>query len=318
MFTFVGILLFLFFLLIIFLSGPRVETDTTLNPITLPEDIDSYLQNSETAVGDVIPGTEKTIYWAEEPGVKTPLSVLYLHGFSATRQEAAPLAEIVADNLGANLFYTRFTGHGRTSEAMAECTVNAYVNDINEAIEIGTRIGERVLVIGLSTGGTAATWLAMQPMAEHVEAFILISPNFGLVDKRSTLLTLPWGGHMAELVKGPEYSWEPRNDLHARYWTCRFPTRALLPMMGFVKLTRELPLEEIRKAMLVIYSPGDQIVASGAIEKTFERIGSSKKRLIGITDTDAPQGHVLAGDILAPGSTGKVADIILEFVKLTC
>lgn len=314
MFTYVAVLLF-FSLLIIFLAGPRVDTDTSLRPITLPEDLDNYLKNSEATIDDITPGTEKTILWVEKPGVKTPISVIYLHGFSATRQEAAPLAEIVADNLGANLFYTRFSGHGRTNEAMLECTVNAYANDIYEAIEIGRRIGDKVIVIGLSTGGTAATWLAMQPMAKHVSAFILISPNFGLVDKRSFLLTWPWGGRIAELVNGLEYGWEPRNELHGKYWTCRFPTRALLPMMEFVKLTRSLPLDTIQKAMLVIYSPDDQIVASDAIEKTFKKIGSNRKRLIAIINTDAPQDHVLAGDILAADSTRKIADIILEFVR---
>lgn len=310
----VGILLFII-LLVIFLSGPRVNSDTTRHPLVLPEDIDDYLRRCEATVGGITPGAEKTIIWAGKPGVRTPLSIIYLHGFSATRQEAAPLSEIVAEKLGANLFYTRFSGHGRGGEAMLDYTVNKCINDIHEAMEIGLRIGERVIVIGLSTGGTAATWLSMQPEAEHVAAFILISPNFGLADKRSTLLTWPWGGHVADLVIGPEYKWEPRNELHAKYWTCRFPTRALLPMMEFVNLTLSLPLESIRKDVLVIYSHRDEIVSPEAIKKTFEKIGAGRKHLVEVPDTDAPNGHVLAGDILAPRSTGKIADMIVEFVR---
>ena len=317
MFTTAGILIF-FTLLVIFLAGPRVDRDTTLHPLNLPEDIDTYLQSCEATVGDLVPGTETTILWAAPPGVKTPVSVIYLHGFSATRREAAPLAEIVAENLGANLFYTRFSGHGRGGAAMLECSVNAYANDIHEAVEIGRRIGEKVIVIGLSTGGTAAMWMAMQPMTEHVAAYVLISPNFGLADKRSLFLTWPWGGQIAELVQGPEYSWEPRNELHGRFWTCRFPTRALLPMMEFVKLTLSMPLGSISQDMLVIYSPNDQIVSPEAIKRTFSKIGSNRKRLIEVTDTDAPNSHVLAGNILAPASTEKIAGIIIEFVKGKC
>ncbi|MDD4273595.1 MAG: hypothetical protein PHG14_07705 [Desulfobacter postgatei] len=38
---------------------------------------------------------------------------VYIHGFSATRKETAPLSDLVAKTLNANLFYTRLSGHGR-------------------------------------------------------------------------------------------------------------------------------------------------------------------------------------------------------------
>lgn len=302
-------------LIVIFLLGPRVEIDTTIRPVVLPEDLGNYVKNSEAAFDDIVPGAEKTIIWAEEPGVKTQYSVIYLHGFSACRQEAAPLAEIVASELGANLFYTRFTGHGRSNEAMVECTVNAWLNDTSEAIEIGRRLGEEVIVIGMSTGGTAATWLAAHHLAEHVAAFILISPNFALTDKRSIFLTWPWGRQLAELLNGPEYSWEPHNELQHKYWTHCFPTRALLPMMGIVRLAISSELKAIEKPVLVIYSQLDGVVSTKAIEKTFTRIGSRNKQLIPYNDTEAPKHHVLAGDILAPGSTRTIAAMIISFVR---
>lgn len=308
-----GILLLLIILL---LAGPRVEVDTTLHPLTLPEDLDAYLAEKEAAYDDLVPGTEKIIRWADEPGRKTPFSIVYLHGFSATRQESAPLADKVAEAMGANLFYTRFTGHGRTGEAMLECSVNAYINDISEAMAIGRRIGDRVIVIGLSTGATAATWLAVQPMGEQVAAFILISPNYALADKRSLLLSWPWGGLIGELVNGPEYSWKPQNPLHSKYWTYRFPTRALLPMIQFVRLIRSLPLETISQPWLTIYSPFDRVIDPKAIPATFNRIGSADKLLVPISDTEAPERHVLAGDILAPNCTATIETIILDFLSV--
>ena len=80
-----------FLLIIIFLAGPRVAVDTELAPISLPVDLDSYLAASEAQFSDIVPNTEKTIIWASEPGQKTDIAVVYLHGFSATRQETAPL-----------------------------------------------------------------------------------------------------------------------------------------------------------------------------------------------------------------------------------
>ena len=74
-----------------------------------------------------------------------------------------PLPDKVAAALGANLFYTRLTGHGQDGAAMAEGSVNAWINDYAEAIAIGRAIGDKVVVIGTSTGASLATWAASQP-----------------------------------------------------------------------------------------------------------------------------------------------------------
>lgn len=304
--------------IIIFLLGPRVAIDTTLTPMHLPEDLDEYLAIREAAVANLVPGAEKTIVWAGRRESRTPLSLVYLHGFSATRQETAPLADTVAAALGANLFYTRLTGHGCGGEAMGEGSVQRWLNDVQEALAIGSRIGERVIVVGFSTGATIATWLASQPIASDVAAFVLLSPNYGLQDGRSVILTWPWGRELAELFIGDTYGWEPYNEKHRRYWTCRFPSRALLPMMAMVKLAGTSDLGAIRKPVLLLYSPEDQVVRQDRIKQVFRRIGSRTKAIKAVSGVGSPNHHVLAGDILAPGSTGAVADMILDFLHSAC
>jgi esterase/lipase len=298
-----------------FLAGPRVEIETTIHPVSLPTDLEKYLANKEAAFHDILPGTEKTIIWAGQAGVKTSLSVVYLHGFSASRQETAPLSDIVAKTLGANLFYTRFTGHGRGGDAMLDGSVNAWLNDTYEAMEIGRRLGEKVIVIGVSTGSTAATWLAAQPFVKDAAAFVLISPNYGPADPKSNLLLWPWGGRLAELTIGPERSWKPQNAQHGAYWTHRYPTRAVLPMMGLVHLTRSLDLASVTTPVLVIYSPDDKVLNVSAIETMFANFGTARKRLIPYRDAEDPGQHVLAGAILSPNSTETIAEIIVDFIK---
>ena len=298
-----------------FLAGPRVEIGTTIHPVILPPDLDQYLKDSEGAFKDLIPGTEKTIIWADKPGESTPFAVVSLHGFSASRQEAAPLADRVATAMGANLFYTRFSGHGRGGEAMLAGSVNAWLNDSYEAVEIGRRLGERIVVIGVSSGGTAATWLATQPFADRISALILISPNYAPAERNASLLLWPWGRHIAEQVVGPEYSWEPQNEDHAAYWTHRYPTRALLPMMGLTSHTKSMDLAAITIPTLVIYSPADRVVSVPAIESTFAQIGATRKKLLAYSDAEDPNQHVLAGDILSPSSTDELARIIVDFVR---
>ncbi len=311
--TIIGLLI-LVIIVAVFLAGPRIEINTTVHPVIIPTDLEAYVANSESAIDDIVPGTEKIIIWAGETGVQTPLSVVYLHGFSASRQETAPLSEIVASDLGANLFYTRFTGHGRNGTAMLEGSVHAWLSDAYEALVIGRRLGKKVIVIGMSTGGTAATWLATNDFSDTVAAFVLISPNFALTDSRSRVLSWPWGGYLAELFIGPERSWDPVNDRQGRFWTHRYPTRALLPMMGMVDLANSLDLSTIDTPFLIIYSPDDQIVSSNSTEAMYQRIGTRQKQLIAFSNAEDPSQHVLAGDILSPGSTEVIARVILNFI----
>jgi esterase/lipase len=116
------------------------------------------------------------------------------------------------------------------------------------------------------------------------------------------------------LILGAEYSWTPQNEGHAKYWTHRYPSTALVTMMGFVKFARNSDLESIEKPMLVIYSPNDQVINANEVEKRFAQIGSDIKELKPIEDCGNPENHVLAGDILAPKNTETVKKIILDFI----
>jgi len=302
-------------LAVVFASGPRQSLVYGLRDVALPQDLDAYLHASEARVQDIRPGTEKTIVWAD-PATKrrTPLALVYLHGFSASRQEIVPVCDRLARQLGANLFYTRLTGHGRDSAAMAEVSVERLLQDTFEALAIGRRLGERVVVVGTSTGATLATWLIANGHDRDVAAAVMISPNLGLRDPMSELLLWPWGRQIAHLVVGPTWRWQPVNEKHGRFWTSEFPVSALLPMFGLVQLARTSDLEKVSVPVLVFYSPQDRIVDSGAVEKHFARFGSPAKRLIEIKEPGSAQRHVLAGDILSPGNTDHVVDRTIEFI----
>jgi alpha-beta hydrolase superfamily lysophospholipase len=302
-------------LAIAFVAGPRVDLAYRLHPVELPADLDGYLREREARVPNLVPSAAKTIVWADA-AAKTPtkFSIVYLHGFSATRQEIAPVCERLAAALNANVFFTRLAGHGRDGPAMAEASVERWLQDGVEALAIGRRLGDKVVMVATSTGATLATWLLANGYGEDVAALVMISPNFGPRDRSSELLLLPWGGQIARLVVGPTYRWQPINELHRRHWTIAFPVAALLPMMGLVELGRESDLEGIRVPMLTFYSPDDRIVDSGAIEAVFARFGSQRKELVALERTGDPQRHVLAGDILSPGTTDEAVARMRDFL----
>ena len=100
-------------------------------------DIDSIEKNiasSEAKVSNLRPNIEKKILWADKINQKTPKSIVFIHGFSATRVELSPVIENVAKALGANVFFTRLTGHGQDGEALSILAIENiiyYSNSIN-------------------------------------------------------------------------------------------------------------------------------------------------------------------------------------------
>lgn len=282
-----------------------------------PGDLDSYLAHSESRFSDITPDTEKTIIWAGTPGDVTDLSIVYLHGFSATRQETAPLSDILAERLGANLFYTRFTGHGQTGEALASATVEEWLRDAAEAVTIGTFIGRRVIVIGTSTGATLAVAQAGIVPRETVAAYVLMSPNFGPAAAGAGIALLPGGEAILRLLAGPTRSWTPKSELEERYWTTTYPIGAVVPMMRAVALARRVGLESIRRPTLVIYSREDTVVDPRRIERLLKRAATAGAN-IDVEHIDEPESysrHVHAGAIQAPESTPVVAARIMQFLE---
>ena len=302
----------------LFMLGPRPAVDTTISfdPATIGEDLDAFLAASEAAFPDIRDGLSKQIIWADpERRDKTKIAVVYVHGFSASSGEIRPLPDIVARELGANLFFTRLAGHGRTSDAMAEPTVNHWVNDIAEAIEIGRRLGDRVVLMGTSTGATLITWAATQPaLMENVASLVLISPNYGVRASGAQILTLPWGGRIAGMILGERRSFQPRNEAHARLWTTQYPTSALLPMAALVDLAVGAEIHNIQVPALFVFSPHDQVVRPDRTEQIAARWGAAHGT-IRVAESGDPMNHVIAGDALSPATTAGLADKIVDYLE---
>lgn len=299
-----------------FLLGPRPDMNTTVRPVQLSPDLDAWLTESESRFPDITPGTEKRIFWADSTAhAVTPLSLVYLHGFSATRQEIRPVTERAAGQLGANAFLTRLRGHGRPGDAMAEATLGDWISDAAEAMEIGRRIGRRVVLVGTSTGATLALWTAAQDRwRDELAALVLISPNFRPADPGAAILTWPWGAQVARLVVGAYREWVPTNAVQARYWTTRYPVEALLPMAALVKAVRRLDLGTVTVPTLVVYSPEDRVVSVDAIREAVPRLAGDPVETLELDGVGDPAHHVLAGDALSPGSTDAVVAAVVDFV----
>ena len=293
--------------------GPDTPTARPLAPVVLSE-LDDWLAKNESQYKQLRPGTQKEIIWASENKTKTPWSVVYIHGFSATRLETSPLAERVATSIGANLYYTRLTGHGLPGEALGKASAQDWMADTLEAVQIGKTLGDKVLVISCSTGSTLSTWLATTDSAKSVDAFVFISPNFGLKNKLSELINGHWGQQIALAVSGETIKYEQTDPREQIAWTSEYPTQALFPMMALVKKVRDSDLSKFKQPVLVLFSAADQTVDPDMIKQIFASMGSSQKTLEAITYSNSKGQHVLAGDIRDAASVEPMSKFITDWV----
>ncbi|HJL44058.1 MAG TPA: alpha/beta hydrolase [Myxococcales bacterium LLY-WYZ-16_1] len=274
-------------------------------------DLDRWVAE-QNDVPDVIPGTEARIRWVHTSSTQTPWSIVHVHGFSASRQETAPLAERVADAIQANLFETRLTGHGRTGAALGRATARDWIEDAQRAAAVGRVLGERVAVLASSTGATLAALLSAH-RAWQVDAQIWLSPNFGPRDPAARVLTLPWARIWVPWVAGKERSWEPENEAQGRYWTTRYPVGVLFEMQALVEAAQGAPLEQIETPVLMFHHKDDPVVDVSAMTDAFARLGSARRRRVAVRGPG--DGHVLAGRILSPDRTAAIAEDAARFLR---
>ena len=304
-------------LLALWALGPRPTFVEAWEEPELPDDLDAWLAEREHAAAELREGAGKGIVWVDtDAKAGTELSLVYLHGFSADRNEMEPVISQLGKELGANVYFTRLSGHGRDGYAMAEATVEDWLVDVAEAFAVGKRIGKNVVVIGSSTGGTLATWIATRTEVDgYLAAIVLVSPNFHPKDRKSRIFLQPWGESLARLLVGSERCWEPMNQEQARHWTFCYPVEAITPMMALVERVRTMDVSSISVPTLVIYSKDDAVVDA---RETVRRLSAMAGTYVSTADVPAstdPERHVLAGDIVSPASNNQVRHLMADFLR---
>lgn len=177
---FLGLFATAMILAIVYMLGPKVETQqlTIAFPEipTDPQSLESYLRNREDSVKGLKPGNGAYILWADSTQKsKTPYSIVYIHGFGASPMEGDPVHRFLAAHFGANLFVTRLPEHGISRKnGMEYLTAQDLANAAGEAYQIGKSLGEKVIVVGTSMGGSLSLLLASQQADIH--ALVLYSP----------------------------------------------------------------------------------------------------------------------------------------------
>jgi len=289
---------------------PGTQVPASLGPVEL----ETWLTEHEARYAGVIDGTDARIDWATKPGV-TDLCFLYVHGFSASRQEIVPVTDRIADHFNANLVYARLAGHGLSENAM-QATAEQWLQSMEDSWEIASKVGKKVVVIATSTGAPLCVWLNEHiARRDQMHAFIFLSPNFKLKSPFGFLLTWPWAEQWVHYLVGKEHSWEPESELVARYWTHRYSSNAIIEMQKVVDWVRKLKPASGQPPLATFYMKGDPTIDHKAAVDFHQRWRSDYKSLHPVDiDIEVPQ-HVFVGDISAPQRNDWCVEASIKFIQ---
>ena len=234
-------LIFAALLLVVYLLGPKVDTPSLDR--SLPEvssdlvQLQAEINRREAAMPNIKPDNEARIIWADSIPRKTGYSIVYLHGWSASQEEGDPIHLETARRYGCNLYLPRLSGHGLVEdEPMLTITADKLLESAREAIAVGKRLGDKVILMATSTGGTLALFLAGGD--QDIAGLLLYSPNIEIFDPNARLLTKPWGLQLAKLVKGGDYhEFDEVTEADRKYWTTKYRVEALTQLQVLVDET---------------------------------------------------------------------------------
>ena len=303
-FILIGILI----LGVVYLLGPRVERpDLTFVLPEAPKDLNAlheWVTEKEQAFSNIKPNNASQIIFYDSIPQKTQYSVLYLHGFSASSAEGDPVHKQIAQHFKANLYLPRLFGHGLAeTEPMLDFTANAYWKSALEALAIAKHLGEKVIVLATSNGGTLALNLGHDP---DIVALALYSPNIAIYDPSAKLLSKPWGLQLARMAKGSKYhKFDDPKELQKQYWTTHYRMEALTHVQRLIDVSmKTATFKKIDIPVFMGYyyqndSLQDKVVSVPAMLKMFDELGTSDSLKVKQAFPKA-ENHVITSYISTP------------------
>lgn len=294
-------------LTIVYLFGPKPEgTSYDKSLPQIPAEaalLESYIGQKE-AQHKLKPGNEARIVWFNDSlKQKTEYAIVYLHGFSASHEEGNPVHRNIARKFGCNLYLSRLAEHGLdTVENMVNLTADKYWQSAKEAFAIGKQLGNKVILMGTSTGGSNALQLAAA-YPDDMEALILLSPNIAINDKNAWVVNNHWGLQAGRLVTGSDYVMaKDQRDIFKKYWYAKYRLESVAALQEMLEssMTTE-NFAKIKQPVLLLYYYKDEVqqdsvVKVSAMLEMFDQLGTSadKKRKQAMPETG---DHVLGSPI---------------------
>ena len=315
-------------LTVVYLLGPNPSTPTyTTDLPSVPSDalaLEGYIKYNE-AQHKLRPNNEARIIWANDSNkAKTEYAIVYIHGFSASQEEGAPVHMNIAKKFGCNMYLSRLAEHGiDTSEQLVNLTAEKYWNSVKEAYAIGKQLGNKVILVGTSTGGTNALHLAS--VYPEINSLILLSPNIEIFDNNAKLANNPWGLQIAKAVTGSGYV-KPKDErpIYKQYWNTPYRLEAIVNLEEYMETTM-LPetFKKVKQPTLMLYYYRDEVhqdsvVKVSAMKKMFEQLSTpaelKREKAMPNTGDHVIGSYIKSGDY--QGVEAEITKFMMQVLKM--
>ena len=253
-------------------------------------------------------------------GRKTPLAVVLLHGFTNHPGQYRELAPLIFER-GHNVFIPRLPEQGdrnRMTKRMARLRPQALLDTANEAVDIAQGLGERVVVLGISTSGLLCAYLAQY--RADIARSIPIAPVFAMLH-----MNLPVNRVVSNLLLAlPNFFmwWDPRNkqkELPSTGYP-RFPTHALAGSLRIgMQVQRDARVYSLAASSVVVMTNQKDPAVNNAVTHAVlaDWRSHAPGRIEDYMFTDLPVNH----DIIDPENLCPRTDLVypklLEYIDST-
>jgi pimeloyl-ACP methyl ester carboxylesterase len=310
-----------------YLVGPSPATpvyDKEMSAVPAdPAELERYIRSIEEQ-HQLKPDNEARIIWNDSAKAKTPFSVVYLHGFSASQEEGDPVHIDFARKFGCNLFLARLADHGvDTTEQLLLFTPDRLWDSGKTALAVGEAIGDRVILLSTSTGGTLALMLAAA-YPEKVHALINMSPNIEINNSLAFMANNPWGNQIARWVIGSDYQVINYPPERQGYWNGKYRIEAIAQLQELLETGMTAnTFGAVKCPTLTLYyykneREQDPTVRVAAMLKMHEQLGTpaDQKREVAISTAGE---HVLGSHLVSkdvPAVYAAIQQFAVDVLKL--
>lgn len=197
-------------------------------------------------------------------GARTPRAVVLLHGFTNSPRQFerfAPMLFAAGDNVYVPRLPQHALRHGSVV-ALGRLTAEQLRRSADSAVDIAAGLGDSVIVLGLSAGGTMAAWIAQY---RRVRRVVIIAPVL-----RLSRVPAPLSDPVTNIaLRLPNVSWSETPDPTEPDRELGVSTRAIAELLRLGRVVREnaRPLPPRTRDIAFLMNAHDRTVATApAIE----------------------------------------------------
>jgi len=204
-------------------------------------------------------------------------------------------------------------------------TADNYWESAKQALAIGKQLGEKVILMGTSTGGTQALQLAVA-FPNEVAALVLMSPNIEINDPAAWALNNHWGLQLARLVKKGNYNMaSDQRDIYKKHWYSKYRLEGTVALQEMLETSmNKKTFTKIKQPLLLLYyykddEHQDKVVKVSAMKKMIEEVstpvGSKKAVAIPNAGDHVMGSYIKSGDLETV--KGEISLFATEILKMS-